>query len=115
MRWELQIRSLVLVVLAVQMGKCCIQAEALEERRREAKIAIAEERLRVGTRRPSGVVAILVAVVVGVFATGRRQVVPWCWDRVERNERLAEEVLWEKTMNTTAGRNVASSGIPLSK
>ncbi|CAB1117939.1 unnamed protein product [Ectocarpus sp. CCAP 1310/34] len=35
------------------MGKYCIQAEAAEEKRREAKLATAEERLKVG-RRPSG-------------------------------------------------------------
>ena len=36
-----------------QMGKCCVQAEALDEKRREAKLASAEDRLRVGSRRPS--------------------------------------------------------------
>ncbi|CAM9435411.1 unnamed protein product, partial [Pylaiella littoralis] len=35
------------------MGKFCIQSEVAEERRREAKLASAEERLKVGTRRPS--------------------------------------------------------------
>eukprot|EP00903_Cladosiphon_okamuranus_P010933 g10326.t1 len=35
------------------MGKYCIQSEAAEEKRREAKLASAEERLKVGTRRPS--------------------------------------------------------------
>eukprot|EP00752_Nemacystus_decipiens_P007872 g7033.t1 len=35
------------------MGKYCIQSEAAEEKRREAKLASAEERLKVGTRRSS--------------------------------------------------------------
>lgn len=40
------------------MGKYCILAEAAEEKRREAKLASAEERLKVG-RRPSGVIQII--------------------------------------------------------
>lgn len=39
-----------------QMGKYCIQSEAAEERRRGAKLASAEERLKIGTRRPSGAI-----------------------------------------------------------